>query len=260
MRATWNGYLRLGTLSVPVKLYAATRAVGPHFVQLHAKDHAPITRQTICQLDGEEVVYKDIVRAVEHEGTYVELSEDDLQLDGENEKALQIRQFSDSFDIDPFFYEKPFYVVPGEGGEFAYALLRQAFVKAKKIAIATYVYYDKQHLGIISVVDGIIRLQQLRYVDEVIAPKELPSRSLPQPAPGQVDTAVQLMERYSTAFYIGDYSNEQVDMLNKLVERRAKGHATLPRSRKAVEATAEHDIMPTIKDILNEKNQHVLEG
>lgn len=259
MRATWSGYLRLGTLSVPVKMYSATKSTGPHFVQLHGEDHAPVTRQIICQKDGKEVTYKDLVRAVEYDGKYVEIDDADLQVNGETDKSLLIRQFSDPSEIDPFYYEKPYYVVPAEGGEFAYTLLRQAFVKAKKIAVATYLLYEKQHLGIISVSGGVMRLQQLRYADEIIAPTELPARSLPQPAPGQVDTAVKMMERYSTAFYVGDYRNEQVDTLNKLIDRRAKGHKALPRPHRALEATAEVDVVPIMREILNEKDKHILE-
>lgn len=260
MRSSWNGNLKLGTLVVPVKLYSAVRSVGPRFVQLHAVDHTPITRQLICQKDGEEVQPKDIVRAAEYDGQMVELSDDDLQVDGTGDKSLSIRQFSEPCDIDPVYYDKPYYVIPAEGGEFGYTLLRQAFVKAKKIAIATYMLYEKQHIGIITATEGLLRLQQLRYTDEVVAPKDLPTRSLTLPAPGQVDAAVELMQRYSTEFYLSDYRNEQVDVLKKLIERRAKGLRTESRSTKRLEATAERDVLKVIRELASEPGKRALHG
>lgn len=261
MRSTWNGYLKLGTLSVPVKLYSAVKSAGPHFVQLHAADHAPLTRRLVCTQDGQEVSYKDIVRAVEHENGYVEVSDDDLQAGTGIERNLVIRQFSEPHDIDPIYYDKPYYVVPDKGGEFAYTLLRQAFVKAKKIAVATYLFYEKQHLGIISASGGLLRLQQLRYADEIVPATDLPARSLQQPAPAQVDTAVRLMNRYSTDFYVSDYRNEQTDALKELVGRRAKGLAAPKRERpKPVEATAEGDVVKVMRDILGDRNRQSLKA
>lgn len=260
MRATWNGYMKLGTLSVPVKLYSAVRSAGPHFVRLHATDSVPITQQLVCQADGETVEYKDTMRAIEHDGNYVEVSNDDLQAGLSVERDIVIRQFSEPCDIDPMYYDKPYYVVPAEGGEFGYMLLRQAFIKAKKVAIVTYLSYEKQHLGIVSAADGILRLQQLRYVDEIVPATDLPARSLTQPAPGQVDTAVKLMDRYSTAFYLGDYRNEQNAALKELIERRAKGLKPKRQAKMPIEATPEADVIKIMKEIIGDEKQRTLKA
>jgi DNA end-binding protein Ku len=260
MRATWNGYMRLGTLSVPVKLYSATRSVGPHFVQLHATDLAPVTRTLVCQKDGETIEYKDTIRAIDKDGQYVEVSDDELQTGTNIERDIVIRQFSEPCDIDPMYYDKPYYVVPGEGGDVGYMLLRQAFIKAKKVAIVTYLMYEKQHMGIISAVDGMLRMQQLRYVDEIVPTTELPAQSLPQPAPGHVDTAVKVMDRYSTPFYIGDYRNEQNAALKELVDRRIKGLKPKRQSVTPTMATSENDVIKIMKEILGDQQQRSLKA
>jgi dihydrofolate reductase len=144
MRASWKGYFRIGDVMLPVKLYAATRTVGPRFIQLHAVDHSPVTRVTICLQDGEELKEDEIVRAAEYDGKYIELSEKDLERYTGFERNIVIRQFSDAAEIDPIYYDTPYYLAPDQGGELTYAILRRAFERTHKIAIATFLFYGRK--------------------------------------------------------------------------------------------------------------------
>lgn len=250
MKASWSGYLSLGDLKVPVQLYSAVRAGGQNFVQLHAFDHSPVGRPTICLKEGKEIPSSELIRAVKRDGEYIELSDADLEVHTGTEKMLTVRQFSDTSQIKSKYYDKPYYIVPSPGGELAYVLLRQAFVRAKKVAIATYVYYQKEHLGLVMVDDGILLLQQLRFASELMPRGEIKTVSLPQPLPAQVDVAVALMERYSTPFYVEDYRNEYDDRLQELVDRKAKGLG--PKRHKAVapKATKEEAVVPVLEELL----------
>lgn len=250
MKASWSGYLSLGNLKVPVQLYSALKSSPTAFTQLHALDHSPTGRAIICLKEGREIPASELIRAVKRGDTYVELSDSELELSSDGEKLIQVRQFSNTSEIRPKYYDKPYYIVPAAGGELAYALLRQAFVKADKVAVATYVYYQKQHIGLVMVEDGILMLQQLRFASELIPRGDIKTPSIPQPLPAQVDVAVQLMNRYSTPFYLEDYRNEHEDRLDELVERKAKGLA--PKRRKAIapKTTKEEAVVPVLEELL----------
>lgn len=257
MKASWSGYFRVGELTVPMRLYSGTRTITPRFLQVHAKDHSPITRVSKCKKDGQELEAGDIVKVVEHNGKLIEIKDTDIQAGSGAEKSIIVRQFSDSGAVYSVYYEKPYYMVPGKGGETAYALLRQAFTRTKKVAIATFTLYEKEHIGIVSAADGVLLLQQLRFADEIVPRSDIKTPPLPQPSPNQVDAAVRLMERYSSPFYIEDYRNDQLDELNEIIDRRAKG---LPLKRKpqiAPHTTPENELMPKLRALLTHNSNEL---
>jgi DNA end-binding protein Ku len=255
MKASWSGYFRVGELTVPMLLYSGTRSVSPRFVQLHANDHSPVARVYVCKKDGRELQPDEIVRAVERNGKYIEMRDVDISVAGSDDKSIIVRQFSDDHIIDPMYYEKPYYMVPGRGGEAAYTLLRQAFVRTKKIAIITFTFYEKEHIGIVSVKDGLLMLQQLRFADEIMPRTDIKTPPLPQPSPDQVDAAMQLMERYSAPFYVEDYRNDQLDQLNEIIERRANGLPLKRKPRIAPHATPAEELMPKLRALLTHNSK-----
>jgi DNA end-binding protein Ku len=251
MKASWNGYFRVGELTLPMRLYSGTQSIAPKFVLLHAEDHSPIARINKCKKDGEELHPKDIVKAVEHNGKYLEIAETDVQASSGDDKSIIVRQFSNDDAVDSIYYEKPYYMVPGKGGETAYTLLRQAFAQTKKVAIATFTLYEKEHIGIVSAVDGILLLQQLRFANEIVPRSSIKTPALPQPSPNQVETAVRLMERYSAPFYIEDYRNEQLDDLNEIIDRRSKGLPLKHKPQIEPHTTPEEELMPKLRALLS---------
>lgn len=250
MRASWNGYFKLADVVLPIRLYSAITSTLPSFVQLHGRDHAPIRRITVCSQDGEELSADDIVRAVERDGRLVELSESDLARSHTEDKSIIVRQFAEPGAIDPIYYDKPYYMVPGTGGELAYTVLRQAFQKAGKVALVTYMYYERARLGIVRHRDGMLVLQQLHFADELLPRSKLKTPALPQPSPAQVNLAASLMERYASSFYIDDYRNNQVDELNELIDRKMRGLAPKRRSRVTPQTTPEDELTPALRALV----------
>lgn len=252
MKASWNGYFRLGDLTVPMRLFSATRSSAPSFVHLHAADKTPITRVATCPKDGKILKSDEIIRAVKHEDSYIEVSDADVQASGVAERNVVVRQFSNPDTISPMYYEKPYYMVPGKGGEAAYTLLRQAFDQTKKIAITTFMLYGKEHIGIVAPFGGVLLLQQLRFADEIVPLTDLPTPPLPQPAPSQVDTAAKLMERYTMPFYPTDYRNEQLDHLRDILTRKAKGLPPKKAPQAAQHATPADKVMPALQHLIRQ--------
>lgn len=253
-RASWKGYFRLGNLAIPVKLYAATMPAGPDFVQVHKTDMAPVKRQLICSIDGDVLAPGDIIRAVEHDGKYVPV-EATNEVGSHVAHDIIVRQFTDVSHVHSLYYDKPYYLVADPGGEMAYATLRNALRRANKLAVVTYSLYGRAHIGVIGPTDGIMILQQLKYAAELVSTHDLPTPSLPQPSPDQVGLAVQLVEKYTTEFYLEDYRNEQLDTLHTLVERAIKGLPAPKPKRKPVTATADGDLADTLAGLLQEKER-----
>lgn len=250
MRASWNGYLRLGDVIFPVRLYTGTKSVTPHLVRLHAEDLSPVTQTIVCQKDGEELHADDIIRAIEVDGKYIEITEKDLSISGATDKNITVRQFSEHSAIDSIYYDKPYYIVPGKGGELAYTIMRQALIKSNKVAIVTYMFYEKEHLGIVKEYEGVLLLQQLRFADEIVSRRDIETLSLPQPLPAHVDIASKLMDRHTSSFFIDDYRNDQLDSLKEIIDRKAKGLPPKRQPQIAPKTTPEDEVVEKLRALL----------
>lgn len=253
-RATWRGNFRLGDLVMPVKLFTATKPTDPDFTLVHQADMAPVKRQTVCSVDGKVLKADEIARAIEHNGEYINMSDVEVPLP-HVERDIIVRQFATPNHVHSLYYDKPYYLGPEQGGEMAYAILRNALKKANKIAVVTYSIYGKAHLGIIGPSDSVMILQQLKYATELIGKRDIIVRSLPQPSPAQIDLAVNLIEKYTTDFYLDDYRNEQLDSLVELIEQAKKGINTVRPKEIASETTPENKLTSTLRHLLdgNEK-------
>lgn len=255
MKASWSGFLTLGPIAIPMRLYTAVRSAAPQYVQVHAKDHSPIERVYKCQQEGGEVPYDEIVRAVPVERGFIEVTRQDIQRQRGDIKSIDIKQFSDPGHIDPSYYEKPYYMVPGKGGELAYALLRQTLERTQKTAIITFVLYEKERLGIVTVFNGLLRLQQLRFADEIVPLSTIKLPSLPQPGPEQINLALSLLERYSMPLHVEDYHSEQNDIVHEIIDRKTKGLELKRPSQPLPHASNEAEITPALKALLEDKDR-----
>jgi DNA end-binding protein Ku len=151
MRAIWSGALSFGLVNIPVKLYSATAGMGLDLTMLHKKDISPIRYARICRADGKEIPYEDIVKGYEYQkGDYVILTDEDFKKASvEKTKAIEIESFVKESEIDPIYFEKPYYLEPEKGAQKAYALLRESLKKSKKIGLAKFVLRNREHLAAI---------------------------------------------------------------------------------------------------------------
>src|SRR5215211_1486354 len=143
MRALWTGSLSFGLINIPMKLYSATQEHGLNFDMLHKKDLSPIRYARICKADGKEIPYKDIVKGYEYQkGDYVVLVEEDFKRANiKKTKSIEMIEFTKESEINPLYYEKPYYLEPDKGADKAYVLLREALLKSKKVGIAKFVLH-----------------------------------------------------------------------------------------------------------------------
>src|ERR1700752_327905 len=147
-RAIWTGAISFGLVSVPVKMYSAVSPKTVRFHQLHAADGVRIQQKRVCPADGEEVPYENIVKGYEiAPDKYVVITNEELEaLDPKKTRSIDIEDFVDLDEIDPLYYEHPYYLVPDAGASKAYRLLLDALRETNKVAIARVVLRSKEYL------------------------------------------------------------------------------------------------------------------
>lgn len=253
MKAIWSGYITLGQLGIPVRLYSATKAVRPEFTQLHEKDGSPVERFLRCRAEGKEISPGETIRAIKSEGRFVTFTPDELtRAEIERSKSLAVKQFCRPEDIDAIYYEKPYYIVPASGGGRAYTLLREALSRSSRAAVTQFVIYNKDRIGIISPRRDILVLYQLRFATEIIPRSDIKMPPLSKPSPAETDTLISIIDRFSGPFYVEDYHDEQTERIDELLAQKLKGLPAPRRSRDNPSATKDNDLLPALQRTLKE--------
>jgi DNA end-binding protein Ku len=169
--AIWSGAINFGLVTIPVKLYTAVRTSDLRFNFLHKKDQGRIFNERHCSVCGEKVEYGDLVRGYEYEkGRYVTITDDDLKaVRPEATQSVQIMQFVELDQINPMFFDTPYYLEPEKKGRHAYALLRDALIESGKVAIASVVIRSREHLAAVKPNGEALVLELMHFADELVA-------------------------------------------------------------------------------------------
>ena len=225
-RSIWNGWLSWGTVNVPVKLFSSVENKTVQFNQLHGKDGARIKQKRMNPRTGEDVPFDRIVRGYEiAPGKWVVLSKEEAQAaDGKRAKVIDIEDFVADEEIDPVYYDHPYYVGPQEGGEHAYAVVLKALERAGKVGVGRFVLRSREQLVALRPHDGILSLTTMRFHDEVVEPDDV-DMDKPKKAPGdrEIQMAAKLVESLSAEFEPGKYKDTYREAVLELIERKAKG-------------------------------------
>ena len=227
-RPIWTGTLSFGLLNVPIRLMPGERKTDLHFRMLDSRDNAPIRYERVNAETGEEVPWKDVVKAFEYrKANYVVLEEEDLRAAApESHESVEIAAFVDSDAIGPEYFEKPYVLVPGKKAEKGYVLLRETLASTKKIGIARVVIRTREYLSAVIAKDHALMLMLLRYPQELVDVDtyEIPSGNAAahRVTKREVDMARQLIDAMAGSWKPDDYRDEFRDRLHKVIEKRVK--------------------------------------
>jgi DNA end-binding protein Ku len=255
-RAIWSGSISFGLLNVPVKLYSAVSKQTVSFRELREGDGSRVRHKRVSEADGEEVPYEKIVKGYEFAPEqYVMLSRDELaELDPKKTRAIEIQDFVDLDQIDPIYFEHPYYLGPDRGAERAYALLVQAMREERKVAVARFVLRNKEHLGAIRPLGDVLTMATMRFADEVVDPDQLDSELLAEkptkPEKRELDMARQLISSLSTKFDASKYRDEYREELLELLERKAAGKEIVSAPSEEPKPTKAPDLMAALEESL----------
>jgi len=231
LRSFWTGTITFGLVTVPVALYAATRPRGIA-LKMIAPDESPVQRRYVCSKDGELLDADDIVRGYEIEkGKFVVVSDDELEaVEPRKSREIDLRLFVDRDDIDPMYYDKAYFLVPGGGTNKAYRLLAEVMEKKNQAGIATFVMRAKEYLVAIIAENGILRAETLRFEDEVRKPGDV---GLPEPAkvpPADVKKFEAQIARHAKKLDLHELIDDYSERLEKLVAQKEKKKEDIVRA------------------------------
>lgn len=254
MRSMWKGSIVFGLVNIPVKLYVATQDQELKFNLLHKKDNSEIKYVRICKLEGKEVPWDEIVKGYEvSKGEYVVFDDKDFEkVDVARTKSIDIQAFINEDEIDSAYYMKPYFLEPEKNGSKAYALLREALQKSKKVGLARFVLRNREHLGVIKAYEDTLVLNQIRYQEELLQPKAL---DLPagKASPKELDLALDLIERLTIPFDPKEYKDTYVEEMKGIIMKKAKGLKIQPK-KEGAKPTKVHDLMGLLKASLEKKD------
>ena len=252
-RAIWSGAISFGLVNVPVKLYSAVSRKTVRFHQLNGDTQSRIQQKRVDGQTGEEVPYERIVKGYEvSPDRYVVIEPEELEaLDPEKTRTIDIEGFVDLEEIDPIYFDHPYYLVPDKGAEKAYNLLREAMDKAGKVAIARVVIRSKESLVAIRPAGDVLTMSTMLFHDEVVPVDRLDE--LPQADKAtkttkrELDMAEQLIASLTSDFDPEKYRDEYRERVLDLIERKAEGEEIAVSAPAAEEAKPVPDLMAALE-------------
>jgi DNA end-binding protein Ku len=254
MASIWKGSLTFGLVHVPVEMNTAVRSDHISFRMLHAEDMSPIKYERVCQADGEPVPWSEIVKGYEYEkGKFVVLTDDDFKKAAlDSSRTIDIIDFVREDEIDPRYFESPYFLVPREGGDKAYALLRDALAETGKVGIGTFAMRNKQHLAAVKPMGEALVLELMRFEAELVDPEEMrfPDSENLKVRPQERAMAVQLIENLAEPFDPSKYRDEYEDKLHEIIKAKAKGKKLAIADAREPEQTKVVDLVSRLQESL----------
>jgi DNA end-binding protein Ku len=260
-RSIWTGAISFGLVTVPVKLYSAVNRKTVRFHQLSGKTGVRIAQKRVDPQSGEEVAYEDIVKGYElSPDRYVVIEPSELDtLQPKKTKTIEIEDFVELSQIDPIFYDHPYYLAPGPGGAKPYRLLLEAMAQTEKVAIARVVIRSKEQLVAIRAMGDVLEMTTMLFADEVSSPDrldELPDPKEVKTTKREVDVAKQLIGSLAGDFEPDKYRDTYREDVLTLIERKAEGKEIAVQPEAEEEQAPAPDLMSALKASLAAVREH----
>jgi DNA end-binding protein Ku len=244
-RTLWSGSLSFGLVNVPVQLVTAARDLDYHFNELHEKDKARIEQRRYCSEEDVEVVWEEVAHSYDLDGKQVVVNDEELgSVQPRKTRTVEIEAFVDLADVDPIYFDHPYFLVPAgesEGTLRAYRLLVEAMEKSDRAALGRFVMRTKEYLAAVRVRDGALTLTTMRFADEVRPASAVPTGGK-KPAKKELDQAVSLIEELSADWDPSRYTDCYRERLRRVIEDK--------RKRRKIEAPEPERQPPATPDLM----------
>jgi DNA end-binding protein Ku len=235
MRAIWKGAISFGLVNIPIGLYPATRREELKFRLLRGSDLSPVNYKRVAEADGKEVPWDEIVKGYEYEkGKFVVLKEEDFnRVDIEATQTVDIIDFVELDEVNPMFFNKPYYMEPEKGGDKAYVLLREALKETGKIGIAKVVIKTRQHLAAVKPQDQGLVLELMHFANELVDISNIKLPSVRDVGKKEIDMAKALIESMTDKWDPERYHDDYRERLEELIEEKVEHGGELPEKKPA---------------------------
>lgn len=251
-RPIWSGAVSFGLVNIPVKLFSAVSRKNVRFNQIEEATGGRIKQKRVSATTGEEVAYEEIVKGYElPNGDFVTITPAELDsLDPAAVKTIDLEEFVDLADIDPMFYDAPYYLAPSPDTQKPYKLLVTAMEEAGKVGIARFVMRTKQYLAAIRPVDGKLVLSTMVYADEIVSPENVElfdGIEDIEVADREVEMARQLIASLEADFEPEKHKDTYREAVLELIDRKAAGEETITVAAPDEEVGSVVDLMAALE-------------
>ena len=259
-RSMWKGSISFGLVTIPVALYPATRREELTFRLLRKTDQSPVNYKRVAQADGKEVPWENIVKGYEYEkGKFVVLKEEDFKrVDLEAAAGtVDIMDFVEVGEINPMYFQKPYYLEPQKGGDKAYALLREALRDSGKIGVAKVVIRTREHLAGVKAQGNALIVEIMHFGDELVDADRFKFPKAAQARPKEVEMAKKLVAGMTTKWNPDKYEDEYKTQLMAMIEEKVK-HPTKKQPAPKAEKKPGNviDLMSVLQESLGHTKGH----
>lgn len=248
MRAIWNGAIGFGLVNIPIKLYTASDESNVDLDMLDKSDYSNIRFKRVNEKTGKEVAFADIVKGYKMEDRYIILQKEDFAaVSPEKSKVLKIKQFVKHDEVDPAYFETPYFLEPQKNGEEAYQLLLNALVSTKMAGVGTFILREKEILCLVRPYeDQILMVNRMRFPQELRSFEDLNVPKKKAPSKEEQDMAEALIKQFTTTFDPTKYEDNYHDDLMKIIKQKASGKEFKAVEEKEPEGKAT-DLMAMLK-------------
>jgi len=256
-RPIWSGTITFGLLNIPVQLMTAERHTDLHFRMLDSRDNAPIRYERVNEETGEEVPWKDVVKAFEYDkGNYVVIEKEDFaKAAPESNESVDIESFVDPSDIGVEYFEKPYWLVPAKRAEKGYVLLRETLKRLKTAGLARVVIRTREYLALLMPRDDALLLMLLRYPQELVSADEyaFPDKKLSayRISPNELEMAETLVKSMIGEWKPAEYRDDFRARLRKVIEQRVKAQEGTVRAPAAEETEIPKNAATNVVDFMS---------
>lgn len=247
MRAIWKGGIRFGLVYIPVKLYSGVTSHNVELDMLREGDNCPINYVRVCQNDGKEVPWDNIIKGYKKDDHYITLTDADFKRAAlEKSDTLDIFRFVDLADVSPRYFKKTVLVEPEKGAAKTFNLLRQAMEKKNLAGLCTYVTHSREKLGLLQALEGHLYMlemhwhQDLRPLEAVESPKARVSSE-------ELKMATSLIEQMTGEFEPEKYKDEYKDRLLKIINEKSRGKKVSVKKQVVPEKTEASELLESLK-------------
>jgi len=226
VQGIWSGTISFSLVAIPVRLVKAIEPGRVSFRLLHSKDYSPLSRRMLCPKEESMVPEDEIVRGFEiAPDQYIQLTDEELEsVSPERSRTIEITEFIDREEVDPIYYDHPYYLVPSKGGEKAYHLLAEVMRRTNKAGLAKFVLAERDHLVALTSRDGALVLTTLHYHQDILPEEETPLKKGKVP-PEERSRIKKSIEQRMKDFDPGKYANDRRKKLVELLAKKVKENA-----------------------------------
>ncbi|MHB8069277.1 MAG: non-homologous end joining protein Ku [Desulfobaccales bacterium] len=254
VQAIWSGTISFSLVAIPVQLVKAIEPGRVSFRLLHRKDYSPLARRMFCPQEEVPVPPEEIIRGYEiGPGKYLLITDEELEsVSPERSRTIEIVEFIDLKEVDPIYFDHPYYLVPAPGGEKAYRLLVEVMRRTNKAGLAKFVLHEREYLVLVKSEEGALALITLHYPEEILAEADL------SPREQEIDAAeksrlTRNMKEMLADFNPGQYADARRQRILALLKKKAKekGEVEAPAAE-AEEGEGPADLIAALEESMRQ--------